>query len=134
MDAIITFVSMIKKESEQKRPLSKQKKKEALITLSIITAIIVGALYWLGKTSDQENSIRLKALNNGSIYSKGIITSIFYYKGQSIRVKYIVKGKEYEYRGGWDQNPRHLAKNDSIRIRYATSDPSFSITELEDEF
>ncbi|TWR30000.1 hypothetical protein FPZ43_09130 [Mucilaginibacter pallidiroseus] len=125
---------MIKKKPEQKRPLSKQEKKDALVTLLVITAIIISGLYWLGKTSDQENTVRLKAVNNGCVYTNGVITLIFYYKGKSIHIKYVVKGKEYEYIGGWSNNPRHLGKNDSVRIRYATSDPSLVITELEDGF
>lgn len=116
------------------RLLSRKEKLQVTLTMLTITACLVGGLYWVGMNAEREGAERKTALNKGSQYGKGIISSIHYYKGHTVSVKYKVDGKNYECQGGWDHNPKHLGKTDSISFRYATSDPSLIITELENEY
>jgi hypothetical protein len=116
------------------KTISKKEKLQVALTLLAITALIVGGLYWIGISAGQDSARRAIALNKGSKYAQGIITSIHYYKGRSIHIRYKVNGTNYEYNGSWDHNPKHLDKDDSISLKYAVSDPSVVITELEDGY
>jgi len=66
--------------------------------------------------------------------SKGVITSIHYYKGHSLEVKYKINHKTYEYSGGWDHNPKGLGVGDSIQFKYAIKKPDVIVTELDDDY
>jgi hypothetical protein len=114
--------------------LSKKEKLQVALTLLAITSIVIGSLYWMGKVSDRNNEVRISTVNGEYKSAKGLITKIFYYKGRSVVINYAINGDSYEHRGGWDKNPKHLNEGDSISFRYAVSDPSMIITELENEY
>ncbi|GEO02525.1 hypothetical protein AAE02nite_01890 [Adhaeribacter aerolatus] len=109
-------------------------KAQSVITLLIIFAVIIGALYWLMKESDENRKYIVDTVNRNYEYSKGIITDVKSYKGHSLDVEYIIKGKKYKYSGGWTKNPNNLGEGDSIRFRYSVENPELIITELQNEY
>ncbi|WP_210489405.1 hypothetical protein [Rufibacter aurantiacus] len=109
-------------------------KAQTISTLFIIFTVIIGALYWLVKESDENQKNIVNTVNRSYEYSKGIITDVKSYKGHSMDVVYTIKGKKYKYSGGWTNNPNNLGDGDSIRFRYSVENPEFIITELQDEF
>ncbi|MFU1857305.1 hypothetical protein ACK8HY_09830 [Sphingobacterium sp. NGMCC 1.201703] len=100
----------------------------------LIAGLVIGSIYWLAKTSEKEKAIRIETVNRNDRYVKGIVTQMFYHKGLSIRVKYIVDNREYENSNGWSINPNNIHEGDSIWLRYAIEDPNLFITELENEY
>jgi hypothetical protein len=65
------------------------------------------------------NSERLEAVKSGFKFAKGLIINKHSYKGRTIRVKYKVNDKDYEYDGGYDTNRNSLGVGDSILIKYS---------------
>lgn len=122
------------KKTIHQKPFSQKKKKQTLITTLSLTGAFLIFLCLFGIYSEKKKTTRIQAVNKESYSTKGIITWLRYSKGHSIRVKFLVKGKEFEYEGGWDKNPLNLGEGDSIHLRYATSNPTLAITELENEF
>ncbi|WP_316794740.1 hypothetical protein [Pedobacter frigoris] len=110
-----------------------EKLKIAFTLLSITIAIGFG-LYWMSVNAEKEKIETSKLIKQGFGESKGIITSIKYYKGHSLTVKYMLNDKEYKYSGGWDHNPKKLDVEDSISFKYSIKRPDVLITELENEY
>jgi len=110
-----------------------QKLKLILIFI-ILIGCILGGIYWDSKNAEKEKEIRIEAVQEGFVYSKGIITKWHSYKGHTFTIKYKIANKEYEYIGGRDRNPRNLGIGDSILFKYASKDPSKIVTELEDAY
>ena len=104
------------------------------LTFGIIIGVIGLGLYWVAKDAEKSKSDRMNAMSQGYKYSKGIISEMHSYKGHSIEVKYQIKGVHYESSLGWDSNPRKLGVGDSVSFRYATENPEYIITELEDDY
>jgi len=105
-----------------------------ILTFIIIVGIIVGGLYWISMNAKEEKSDKLEHINKNYEYAKGIILKKKSYKGHSIEVKYRIGNKEYNYVGGWDNNPNNLGKGDSISLRYAIDNPELILTELDKEY
>lgn len=110
-----------------------EKLKIVFTLLSITIAIGLG-LYWISVNAEKEQIERSQLMKEGFAESKGIITSIKHNKGHTLRVKYMLNNKEYEYSGGWDHNPKRLDVEDSISFKYSIKRPDVLITELEDEY
>lgn len=113
---------------------TKVEKIKIALTFMLILAVVGGGLYWIASNADQEKKDRIEKVDEGYKYARGIITNIHAYKGHSIEIKYNIDGKDYEYAGGWDNNPKKLNVNDSISFRYWISDPKFIVTELETKY
>ncbi|NRF41033.1 hypothetical protein [Pedobacter foliorum] len=109
-------------------------KLKIVFTLLSITITIGLGLYWIGVNAEKEQIETSELIKEGFGESKGIITSIKYYKGRSLRVKYTLNNKVYEYSGGWDHNPKRLDVEDSISFKYSIKRPEVLITELEYEY
>lgn len=106
-----------------------------LILFNIFLAIIIcGLLYYCSNSSEKKIKERIAIVNSSYEYSSGMITDFHSYKGHGIEVKYIIKNKSYNFKGGWDKNPKNLKEGDSIKFRYYTEDPQLIITELENEY
>lgn len=104
------------------------------LTFGIIIGLIALGLYWVSKDAKKSEFDSINAISHGYKYSKGIISRKHSYKGKSIRVKYQIEGVCYETSLGWDSNPRNLGIGDSVSFRYATENPEYIITELEDDY
>lgn len=105
-----------------------------LLTFIVIVGIIGGGLYWVATNASRGKKIKMEHINKGYGYGKGIILDKKSYKGHSIEVRYQISGKEYNYSGGWDKNPRNLNVGDSIEFKYALDAPDQIITELNNEY
>lgn len=104
------------------------------LTFGMVIGVIAIGLYWVSKNAEKSEFDRIKAMSHGYKYSKGIIWRMHSYKGKSINVKYQIEGVYYESSRGWDSNPRDLGVGDSVSFRYATENPEYIITELEDDY
>jgi len=104
------------------------------LTFAIMISLIGGVLYWISTKAEKDKSDRMSQVAKSYKYSKGIIVKISSYKGHSIKVKYRIRDMDYEYTGGWDYNPKNIGVGDSISFKYATTNPSLIITEVEDGF
>lgn len=104
------------------------------LTFGLIIGGIALGLYWISKDAEKSKSDRINAMNQGYKYSKGIISEMHFYKGHSIEVEYQIDGVYYDCTRGWDNNPRNLGVGDSVSFKYATSNPKFIMTELEDGY
>ena len=100
----------------------------------LILAVIGGGLYWISVDAEKSKEEQIRVMQKGYNYSKGIIVRMHYYKGHSVRIKYKIDGTEYITIRGWDNNPRNLSVGDSIEFKYATHDPNFIISELENDY
>lgn len=109
-------------------------KLKVALTFLILIAIIGSFLYWIGKKADKEKNERIEEVEKEYDYSKGLILNIHSYKGHSVKVKYSINGVNYEYSGGWDNNPQKLNIGDSISFKYSVREPKLIITELEDGY
>lgn len=105
-----------------------------ILTFIIIIGVIVGGLYRISMNSNKEKSDKLKHIYKNYEYAKGIILEKRSYKGHSVEVKYRVGNKEYNYVGGWDNDPNNLGKGDSLRLRYDIDNPKLILTELDKEY
>ena len=103
-------------------------------TWVIIIGVIVSGLYWISNEAEKDNSITINAINRGCDYSKGIITNMHSYKGNTIEVEYKIREVKYVCTKGWDKNPRHLGVGDSISLKYAVENANLIITELESDY
>lgn len=97
----------------------------------LLIAVFVGGIYWDSVNVKKENEFRIATVNKDYKYGRGIISSYHSYKGRSLRVKYTINKKDYEYSGGWSINPNNIYEGDSIWFRYSVEDPNLIITELE---
>jgi hypothetical protein len=105
-----------------------------LVVPLIGTGIIVCALFILITKGQKSRNRDLLIINQNFKFSKGIITKMFFYKSQRIRIKYKINGVVYEYQGAWDDNPRSLREGDSISFRYSVGHPNLIINELEKDY
>ncbi|MCD0489524.1 hypothetical protein LPB86_14880 [Pedobacter sp. MC2016-14] len=104
------------------------------LTFVTIIGIIAFGFYWISKDAERSESGRITAMSHGYKYSKGIITDIHSYKGKTVEVKYQIGSVYYYCKRNWDNNPRNLDVGDSIVVKYATKNPEFIVTELEDVY
>lgn len=107
-------------------------KLKLVLTFVIIIAATGGFLYWISNKAEKEKNDRVLHVEKKYKYSKGIIVQKHSYKGHSIDVKYRIDNVDYEYTGGWDNNPKNLDVDDSISFKYSIDNPELIITELED--
>ena len=104
------------------------------LTFAIMIGVIGGLLYWISNKAEKDKIDRVSYVGKSYKYSKGVIVKKHSYKGQSIAVKYKIDNVDYEYAGGWDNNPRNIDVGDSILFKYSTDNPKLIITELEDSY
>jgi len=109
-------------------------KLKLVLTFAILIGVIVGFLYWISNKAEKDKIDRVSHVEKSYKYSKGIIVQKHSYKGHSIRVKYKIGNVDYEYTGGWDNNPRNIGVGDSISFKYATDNPKLIVTELENSY
>ena len=91
--------------------------------------ICAAFFYWLEKKRiDKSNYIK----SNYRV-TKGLVIKKSSYKGKSIRVKYVVDGKEYIESDSYSTHD-NVEVGDSIIINYSTETPSLMITEFNSEY
>jgi len=103
------------------------------LTLLLMMSVLGSVVYWYVNSGQEEDMERVAIVQRGYNYGKGVITKMFHYKGHSVHVSYKINGVVYEYVGGWDDS-KGLNTGDSISFKYAISDPSMIITEIENEY
>ncbi len=109
-------------------------KLKLVFTFVIMIGVIGGFLYWISNKAEKDKIDRVLHVGKSYKYSKGIIVQKHSYKGHSIDVKYKIDNVDYEYIGGWDNNPRNIGVGDSISFKYSTDNPKLIITELENSY
>jgi hypothetical protein len=99
-----------------------------LILIAILICFIVYVKY-----STEERMAKIKLIKSDYEICKGVITKKFVYKGRTVDVEF--KVRNIIYSGG---DGVHIGKDkkvgDSIFIKYYVKNPSFFITELNDEY
>lgn len=105
-----------------------------IILFVLLMGVFVGGIYWDSENVKKENQLRIATVNKNYKYGRGIISSYHSFKGRSLRVKYTINKKDYEYSGGWSINPNNIYNGDSIWFRFSVEDPSLNITELENAY
>jgi len=95
--------------------------------------VLISIVYLYVNSGEEEDKERITIVQRGYKYGKGVITKMFHYKGHSVYVSYKINGVAYEYVGGWDDS-KGLNTGDSISFKYAISNPSMIITEVENEY
>ena len=103
------------------------------LTFVIMMGVLISIVYLYVNSGEEEDKERITIVQRGYKYGKGVITKMFHYKGHSVYVSYKINGVVYEYVGGWDDS-KGLNTGDSISFKYAISDPSMIITEIENEY
>lgn len=100
----------------------------AYAKLGVILIVIVVFFVWLGIYLINKKGDEITFIKKDYTVSKGIITKIKLYKGKSVTIKYIVKGKIYIESDGID---RKLHKNvgDSILIKISNKNPELMVSE-----
>ncbi|TFF33584.1 hypothetical protein E2R66_25245 [Mucilaginibacter psychrotolerans] len=105
-----------------------------LLVPFVILVVVVFLLFNLVKKGKQTKNRELAIVNRKFKYSRGVITKMFYYKSQRIRIEYKLNGIKYQYEGSWDDDPRSLREGDSINFRYSVTNPNLIIHELENVY
>lgn len=103
------------------------------LTFVIMMGVLISIVYLYVNSGEEEDKERITIVQRGYKYGKGVITKMFHYKGHSVYVSYKINGVAYEYVGGWDDS-KGLNTGDSISFKYAISNPSMIITEVENEY
>lgn len=105
-----------------------------IVMIFVVIIVCFGSFfYWNSKRLVKEREERIATVESNYRYSKGILAKKFY-RGKTLRVKYKIQEKVYEYRGGWDVNPNDLSEGDSISFKFAIGNPNMIITEMENVY
>jgi hypothetical protein len=83
---------------------------------------------WLGIHLTNDKAKEINYIKEDYTEIKGIIIDKSLYKGKSITVKYLVKGKYYVESDGFSKN-LDKQKGDSIYIKYSNKNPTLMVSE-----
>ncbi len=98
----------------------------------VFTGIVLFFVFFI-KNSIKNREIEYNLVKSDYEITRGIITKMFLYKGETISVKFKIKGIIYL---GSDGMFKRKNKNvgDSVYIKYYVKDPNLFITELNNNY